>query len=321
MNGTIIQQGRFTSTGEAELIEVRSDIDWMEIYNTTVADDDTQTTAVGVQYYWQRGMASDRGIEYRKSNAANAAQLTTFVASGGFTLIDPNAGPEAAVTGTTITKANPAVCTAASHGYNNGDQVALTNLVEMDQIGVVVFTIGSVTTNTFELSFMDTNTANFTTETAFVVRKLAPFQWNNGFNYISSITSGATTSVVLTSDDVSASYVVGDIITFNVTSDFGMTEIDGLQGEITSYTAATNTYVVDIDSTSFTAFAWPAASAVPLTHPQVQLVGTNSSSILGATTNTTTLDMRLAAGADSPAGSTSDVIFWRAGKSFSVTNN
>jgi len=30
--------------------------------------------------------------------------------------------------------------------------------------------------------------------------------------------------------------------------------------------------------------------------------------------------MKLAAGADSPAGSSSDVIYWRAGKSFSVSN-
>jgi hypothetical protein len=35
----------------------------------------------------------------------------------------------------------------------------------------------------------------------------------------------------------------------------------------------------------------------------------------GATRNSARLVMRLAAGVDSPAGSTSDVIYWRAGKS------
>ena len=67
MASTIIQQGSFTSDGTAKTLNIRSDIDWMEVFNATVADDDTTTTAIGVQYYWQRGMASDTGIEYKKS--------------------------------------------------------------------------------------------------------------------------------------------------------------------------------------------------------------------------------------------------------------
>jgi hypothetical protein len=55
MENTIIQQGRFTSTGAAKTLQIRSDIDWMKIYNVTVAAG-AQTTAVGVEYYWQKGM-------------------------------------------------------------------------------------------------------------------------------------------------------------------------------------------------------------------------------------------------------------------------
>ena len=50
-------QGRFTSDGTAKTLVLPSSVDWMEVYNYTVADDDTQTTAVGVKYYWQRGKA------------------------------------------------------------------------------------------------------------------------------------------------------------------------------------------------------------------------------------------------------------------------
>ena len=116
MSSTIIQQGRFTSDGTAKTLDIRSDIDWMEIYNSTVADDDTQTTAVGVQYYWQRGMATDSGIEYKKSNAANAAQLTTLLASGGFTLLDTSSQVPGTLNATITAISNAAVPVVSNSG-------------------------------------------------------------------------------------------------------------------------------------------------------------------------------------------------------------
>ena len=75
-DNTIIQQGRFTSTGVTKVIQLRSDIDWMRVYNLTVADNN-QTTAVGVEYYWQRGFAQDTGIEYKKSKSENSEPCIT----------------------------------------------------------------------------------------------------------------------------------------------------------------------------------------------------------------------------------------------------
>ncbi len=80
MDNTIIQQGRFTSNGSNQTIQIRSDLDWMKVYNYTVASNN-QTTAVGVEYYWQRGMAAGTGIEYKKSNAAAAASVGTKTCS------------------------------------------------------------------------------------------------------------------------------------------------------------------------------------------------------------------------------------------------
>lgn len=329
-DNTIVQVGRFTSDGSAQTVSVRSDIDWMEVYNATVADDDTQTTAVGVQYYWQRGMADDTGIEYKKSNAANAAQLTTLLASGGFTLIDSSdLTPEAAVTGTTITKAGPPVCTATSHGYVTGDIVRIYSSDEMDQINGLEFSVTRTGANTFTLTNMNTNTANFTASTEFMARKI-PF--NPQFyprNRVITRISQATSAIVTLA--VTHSFTVGQEVKFAISSDWGMTEIDGLSGTITAINAAdtdgyTNTVTVDIDSSAFTAFAWPAASASPLTHAQLIPVGEAASSgyenlLDDATDNQSIIGMQLAAGADSPAGSTSDVIYWRAGKAFSVSNS
>lgn len=59
---------------------------------------------------------------------------------------------ESSKTITNITQANPAVVTSASHGYSNGDQVIITGVVGMVEVNGKTFTLANVTTNTFELS-------------------------------------------------------------------------------------------------------------------------------------------------------------------------
>jgi hypothetical protein len=289
----------------------------MHVINYTVADAN-QTDAIGVEYYFQRGMSPGTGIEYKKSNAANAANLTDAMASGGFTPIP--AAASAVITGTTITKADPPVATATAHGLSDGDVVLFRNLTEMPQIALVAFTIGSVTTDTFELTYFDTNTSNFTQESAFEVVKASPFTWRGAFNNVVAVTTGTTTQITTAAADDEVKYAVGNILKFSIPPAFGMVELDGLQGEVLSFNSSTNTYTVDIDSTGFTAFAWPAASAVPFSLPNVIQVGTNGTTSVHSVTNEGFIGMSLAAGNDSPAGNTNDVIYWRAGKSVSVTN-
>jgi hypothetical protein len=316
MDSTVVQTGYFTSDGTAKQLDVRSDIDWMEVINYTQSAT-TQTTGRGVMFRWQRGMAAATGIMFTKQDSANALDLETL-SSGGFTLLDTSSqAPGAAVTGTTITKANPPVCTAAGHGYSDGDTVRIINSDNMDQINGMEFTIGSVATNTFELSYIDTNTANFTASTSFTVRKIPnqpQFQLRR--RYITAVPSTGTTTEVQMS--VTHGFSVDEVVRFIVPSDFGMTQLDNLTGKITAVNTTTNTITVDIDSSAFTAFAWPAASSAPLNFAQVVPVGIDgSNSVSDATDNVSFIGMELGAGADGPAGSSSDVIYWRAGKAFS----
>lgn len=319
MDNTIIQQGKFTSDGNNKLINLRSDVDWMEVINKTKWEGLAPALESGVRFEWQRGLANGEAIEYTKTLLANTLEAK-FLSSGGFTLIDPSASG-ATIVGTTISKASPPVCTtAAPHGLKENDEVIFTNLTNMQQLGGVIFTVGNVTSTTFELKFFDTNTANFTAETAYTVQVIPYYSWNNGWNYISSITTGATTQVQLTSNDASAAYQVGDVMRFNVESDFGMTQINGKTAKVLSYDAFTNTYTVDLDSSSYSAFAWPAVAAIPFVWPTVNKVGNENTSPTDATDNISTLSMQLEAGIHGPAGEHNDVIYWRAGKSFSVDN-
>lgn len=62
----------------------------------------------------------------------------------------------AAVTVTGISKANPGVVTAASHGFANGDYVLLSNIQGMLQVNNRIFRVASTAAGTFALEGEDT---------------------------------------------------------------------------------------------------------------------------------------------------------------------
>ena len=62
---------------------------------------------------------------------------------------------------TAITKANPAVVTSSSHGYSDGDHVWIASVVGMTEVNGRRFTVANKTTNTFELSGV--NSTDYTT--------------------------------------------------------------------------------------------------------------------------------------------------------------
>ena len=64
---------------------------------------------------------------------------------------------ESNVTITGITKANPGVVTATSHGYSDGDFVIITSVSGMTEVNGKTFKVANKTTNTFELNDVDGN--------------------------------------------------------------------------------------------------------------------------------------------------------------------
>lgn len=70
---------------------------------------------------------------------------------------------------TGITKANPGVVTAASHGYSNGDLVKLIDVGGMTEVIGLTFKVAGATLNTFQLTTeagANVNTTNYTTYTS-----------------------------------------------------------------------------------------------------------------------------------------------------------
>lgn len=320
-DNTIIQQGKFTADGSVKILQIRSDMDWMRVYNWTQAATQ-QSTGRGVEFFWQRGMAADTGIEYKKTNSTDALNMVTL-SSGGFSTIDTSVGQTVNALNTTVsavsTASTPVVSASSTSGLSDGDVVRMISVSGAAQLGGIDFTIGSVVGSTsFTLAYMAQlggagTTGNF--------RKVNydPIFYPR-YRYITKLTQASSAVVTLS---VTHGYTVGQVVKFIVPDAYGMVEMNNLTGSITAINTGTNTITVNIDSTAFTAFAFPATAAAPFSPAIIVPVGedvTLPNLNDDGTYNTSYIGMKLAAGVQSPAGSASDVIYWTAGKSFSVTN-
>lgn len=320
---TIIQQGRFTSDGTAHELQIRSDLDWMEVINETQWAT-THTPGRGVKFEWQRGLTDGHAFEYTKADGADTLQAEK-VTSGGFSLLDTSGSPLDTLnaTITDISTASPPVVTnTGTNGLSAGDVVRIIDTTGAQQLGGFDFTVGNDTlgSTTFSLDYMAT-LADAGTTGSWRKIKFQP-QFYPRHRFISAITAAASAVVTMT---VTHGYTVGQKVRLKVPAAYGMVEANNLLGTITAISTTDNTITLDIDSSAFTAFAFPATAGVPFTPALVVPVGEAASESYAnllddATDNVSFIGMELGAGADGPAGSSSDVIYWRAGKSSIVSN-
>ena len=336
---TITTGGSFTSTGVGVKILLPSSADYFQTWNITQMPLAPATPVVikGEWFGSKFGLgatAQNDGIRWKKSANTSVLNMDTFgtsTASGGFTYVTSPSVVEAAVTGTTITQAAGAVF-SATNTYSNGDRVRIYNSTGMLQIAGMDFTISSVTGSQFTALGLDSS--GFAAPgTAFTVRRISQLGRVEPRALFITAISKATQAVVTTSTDATLDYVVGMKIHFSIPAGMGMPEMNGLTGTITAigaYTSnATYNVTVDIDSSGFTTFAFPASTA----SPTAQLFATFAPAGQATTFNPTTgvqtgynftlapfhtgqfvPYMYLAGGAQSPAGAANDIINWAAYK-------
>lgn len=328
MDGAIITQGRFTSTGALTTLNIRSDLDWIYVYNETAL---AQAAAdLGAVFYYQRGMTAGRGVIWSKLGtvANDPVTIGQIAANSGFTLVDsslqtPNAN--IAVTGGT-NATQPVYSTANTSTLATGSIVRLNNLTGQENLAGFDFEVDTVVANTsFRMRYvLDSAPGAVATAGNYRIIPFNPIFYPRN-RYIINITNAASAVVTMS---VTHGLTIGQEVRFVVPDIWGMSEMDGLQGTVTAINTTNNTITVDIDSTSFTAFDIPAAADVPFTWAQVVPLGMDTATALSnnvdiledATVNQAIIGVQLVAGNNSPAGNTSDVIYWRAGKSFSVDN-
>ncbi len=342
-------QGSFISTGANVILRIREDVDYLNVYNTTVAAA-SQTTAVAVKFYWQRGFPAGAMWATFKSNAAAAANLDQYITSGGFTLVNNTLnvpGPSVALT--SITNATPPVVATGdtTNLATNSGMVRIFNTVGAQQLGGLDFSVGTVVANT---SFTLANASAIVAATTGTFRVIPydpyfypPTRVITKIARASALTgaySASGTNAIVTLS-VTHTFTVGQVIRFVIptitSTSYGMTELNGIAATIVAINKAdadsvTNTITVDTDVSSFTAFAWPLtadpfstpAQVVPVGENMAVAVNPNASlypngvNVIGdSEVNQGYIGIMLAGGANHPAGAAEDVIYWVAGKSFS----
>lgn len=330
MDNTIIQSGSFVSTGTAYTLQLRSDVDWMEVINYTQSAATTQWA--GVKFEWFRGMAANDGIAYYHA-AATSALNTLPCATGwngavvpGFTLIDSSTSllgaPIAVAAGSNV--AAPVYNTGTTTGITTGSIVRIwggahTNLNGLDfTVGAVVAATSFALGNALQQAPGVANGAGFYRVVAPNVATYKLFYPGN--RVIANITQ-ANPAVITTLVD--HGYVTGQLVRFNIPAACGMTQLSGLTGIVTNINAGT--FSVTIDTTGFTAFTFPLPAAVPFTPAEVVPFGENpvnlTTTLSDATFNQSYIGIILgstgaAATGNGPGGVNADVIYWKAGKSF-----
>ena len=331
---TIITGDSFTSEGIGVKIPLPSSADYFKTWNITQLAL-TGTVCVGGEWFGPKfgvgASAVNDGLRSRKagSSAILIDNFSTATASDGFTYVTtvPFVEAQSANAITSITAASPAVVTQ-TNTYSAGDILQFYNTTGMLQIAGMNFQISTVSGAGYTLiglraaGFAAAATAGFTRR----ISKMLAVEPQ--FLYITEITK-ATQAVVRTSVDPTAYYVVGMKVHFSIPASFGMYQMNQLTGKIVAMSSANYTMTVDIDSSAFTTFAFPASTLSPTATLFATLAPAGASTQLNPVTLVQTgYDFQfqpfrtgqftpylyLGAGSASPAGAANDVINWAAYK-------
>lgn len=323
---TILDGGSFTSTGAGVKIPLPSSADYFKTWNVTQLAAANPNTVTNGQWFGSKfgagASAAGSGIKTVKTTSMLDS---AFTVGTGFTYVtsSPVVEAQAANAITAITAASPAVVTQ-TNTYSENDVVYLYGTTGMLQIAGMPFQISTVSGAGYTL--IGLRAAGFATPgTAGFTRRVSSFNAvEPEFLYITEVTQ-ATQAVVRTSVDPTNHYVVGMKIHFSVPGSFGMSQLNGLTGKILAVSSANYTVTVDIDTTAFTAFAFPASTS----SPTAQLFATYAPAGASTQFDPVTLVqtgydfqkqpfrtgqftpyMFLTGGAQSPAGAASDIVNW-----------
>lgn len=328
---TISYGDTFLSTGAGVKILLPGGADYFKTWNMTQLAATNPNTVVNGEWFGSHFGAGASAAGLGLQTVKTTANLTSNFGAGlGFTYVGSNPVVEAqnAAAVTAITAATPAVVSQTAHGYSAGDIIQFYNTTGMQQISGMNFQISTVNANDYTLlglpaaGFAAAATAGFT-------RRISKFlAVDPQFLFVTAI-SKATQAVVTFSVDPSAYYVAGMKIHFSIPYSFGMYEMNQLTGKILSVNAATYQVTVDIDSSAFTTFAFPASSATPTAQLFATVAPAGASTQRDPNTFVETgynfqyqafksgqfvPYIYLAGGAQSPAGAASDQINWMAYK-------
>ena len=308
MDGTILSQGTFRTpgsntvnntiaNGSQMIVQIPSNADWMMVYDyssfaaagtNTATFEGVANGSTGMRWYWQRGMAAGQAMVEYKGNGVNSLNADLIV-SGGFTLYDPsnpNITPllSAPVATTAVTNVvRPVVSTANTAGLSVGSIVRLSNNAQFDNNGPE-FVVGAVVANTsFTLLTATNPLANVPGAVGGasgfyrIVNRDELFYPRRRF--IVNITQAVNAQV---STSVPHGMTAGQAIRFQIPAVSGMVQLNSTAQNNYRYASILSVlddynFLIDIDTTAYTAFSWPTVAQQPSGYPIMVPVGENTS--------------------------------------------
>lgn len=309
-------RGRFVSTGAPQQLSLPGYTDF-NLYNITNISANAATSVWWAK--WTQGMPQNSAL-VGISDGGPTDVLETFVPVNGFISIDTSIGtPGPLQVGTVVSQAASAVVTMAGHTFQNGDIVQLSNVTGMFQIASMDFTVGNVVGGaSFDLINMDT-AAFAAPATAVSARFIAnqPYFYPRR-RFATKISQAVNARVTMS---VTHGLTVGQKVRMAVPASFGMSQITGQIGTILAIgnadaAGSTNTIDLDIDSSAFTAFAFPASFANYFGQfAEVTPIADAASTLAGSTINTAIRGILVGTVVVGVAG---DVIEWVAQRAVTI---
>lgn len=258
----VIDGGSFTSDStRMKQVALSDEPDLFWLRNRTAWGDDAAETSV--ESWWRRGMASDafQSTDQAVTSGALSSEAGT---TGGFIFIDTANPPSFAALATTAIEAigGTFVVTMANTGsIAVGDYVRIYGTTGALQIAGYTFQVTAVTANvSITLGYMASSGMTFAADaTAGSVKKYIPNLMYPRWVYIANVTQAAQAVVSFTSKN---DFTPGEIISFRVTEDFGMLELNNRRARVLSVTnsATVSSVTLDLDTSGFAAFDYPTSA-------------------------------------------------------------
>ena len=274
-------EGTFTTPATAVPVNISlpSGADVFKLVNLT---DYNTPAATIIQAEGNASAAANTATVWTGNGATPNVLAQTVVLTGGFTFINDSASTAlgAPVVATAVTAATPAVVSTASP-LNVGEVARTYGTTGMLQISGMDFTVTANVAGVSQ-SYGFLPAAGFAAPATAGAFRRVPFdpRYYPRRRFITAI-SQANPAVVQLS--VLHDFTVGERVRIIVPAAFGMPEINNQLATITAVAhtigTGTNTITLDIDSSAFTAFAFPtsAVAATGITFAQVVPVGETAS--------------------------------------------
>lgn len=230
--------------------------------------------AQSVEWWWEKSMGNGyaKGIlqSAENSNPQLPAMTAYTLPRTGTTAVDAisiydTANPPtfSAITATAITgNAGTFIVTiSSSASFAIGDYVRLYSTTGELQISGYTFQITAIADSThITLGYMASSGITFAADaTAGQVLKFIPSRYYPHWSFIANITKASQAVVYFTTKN---DYTPGEIVSFRVSSDFGMDEINNKTARVLSVTnsATVSSITLDLDTTGYTTFAFPTSA-------------------------------------------------------------